>query len=206
MGLACAERGQRPLFLTALELPRRIKTALAQNRMPHYLKMHTTPKLRIVDEVSYLGLDHEQASLLFQVICGRYEKQAATITSSNKAFAHWGHVFAGDPLKIAHASRSISDCRHRQVRSTFHSDSSRMKGKRLTGHFPGTVAHPYPPKEFCAPNQSNPAIFVCAGVVTSKRPKADQFLASVDSLCAVLGRHSRYVLSRELSSTLDAGF
>ena len=62
-----------------------MKTAFAQNRMPHYLKMLTTPKLLIVDEVGYLGLDHEQASLLFQVICSRYEKQAAPPSSISKA-------------------------------------------------------------------------------------------------------------------------
>ena len=76
LGLGCAERGQRLLFLTAMELARRMKTAFAQNRMPHYLKMLTTLKLLIVDEIGYLGLDHEQASLLFQVIGSRYEKQA----------------------------------------------------------------------------------------------------------------------------------
>jgi hypothetical protein len=30
---------------------RRMKLAFAQNRMPHYMKMLTTPKLLIVDEV-----------------------------------------------------------------------------------------------------------------------------------------------------------
>lgn len=39
--------------------------------MPHYLKMLTTPKLLIVVEAGYLGPDHEQASLLFQIICSR---------------------------------------------------------------------------------------------------------------------------------------
>jgi DNA replication protein DnaC len=75
LGLACAERGQRLLFLGAMELARRMKTAFSANRMPHYMKMLTTPKLLIVDEVGYLGLDHDQASLLFQVICQRYEKK-----------------------------------------------------------------------------------------------------------------------------------
>ena len=85
LGVGCAERGQRLLFLTAMDLVRRMKTAFAANRMPHFMKMLVTPKLLIVDEVGYLGLDHDQASLLFQVICNRYEKQVATIITSNKA-------------------------------------------------------------------------------------------------------------------------
>ncbi len=111
LGLACAERGQRLLFLSAMELVRRMKTAFAANRMPHYMKMLTTPKLLIVDEVGYLGLDHDQASLLFQVICQRYEKQAATITTSNKAFSDWGHVFAGDAVMASNCRWGVRGVR-----------------------------------------------------------------------------------------------
>lgn len=143
LGLACAERGQRLLFLTALELARRMKTAFAQNRMPHYLKMLTTPKLLIVDEVGYLGLDHEQASLLFQVICSRYEKQSATIITSNKAFSDWGHVFAGDPVM---ASAALDRLLHRATVINIKGDSYRLKEKRLSGLFPGAVALPDSPK------------------------------------------------------------
>ena len=143
LGLGCAERAQRLLFLTALDLARRMKTAFAQNRMPHYLKMLTTPKLLIVDEVGYLGLDHEQASLLFQVICSRYEKQSATIITSNKAFSEWGHVFAGDAVM---ASAALDRLLHRATVINIKGDSYRMKAKRLTGLFPGTVALPDTPK------------------------------------------------------------
>jgi DNA replication protein DnaC len=34
------------------------------------------------------------------VICVRYEKQLSTIITSNKAFAEWGQVFAGDPIMV----------------------------------------------------------------------------------------------------------
>lgn len=137
LGVACAQRGQRLLFLTALDLARRMKNAYAQNRMPHFLKMLTTPKLLIVDEVGYLGLDHEQASLLFQVICNRYEKQAATIITSNKAFSEWGHVFAGDPVL---ASAALDRLLHKATVINIKGDSYRMKEKRLAGLFPGAVA------------------------------------------------------------------
>jgi DNA replication protein DnaC len=142
LGLCCAERGQRLLFLGAMELARRMKTAFAANRMPHYLKMLTTPKLLIVDEVGYLGLDHDQASLLFQVICQRYEKQAATIITSNKAFSDWGHVFAGDAVM---ASAALDRLLHRATVVNIKGESYRMKEKRLTGLFPGSVALPDAP-------------------------------------------------------------
>lgn len=137
LGLACSEAGHRLLFLTALDLVRRMKLAFAQNRMPHYMKMLTTPKLLIVDEVGYLGLDTQQASLLFQVICVRYEKQVSTIITSNKAFADWGQVFAGDPIM---ASAALDRLLHRATVINIKGDSYRMREKRQAGLFPGAVA------------------------------------------------------------------
>jgi DNA replication protein DnaC len=137
LGLACSESGQRLLFLTALDLVRRMKLAFAQNRMPHYMKMLTTPRLLIVDEVGYLGLDTQQASLLFQVICVRYEKQLSTIITSNKAFAEWGQVFAGDPIM---ASAALDRLLHRATVINIKGDSYRMREKRQAGLFPGAVA------------------------------------------------------------------
>jgi DNA replication protein DnaC len=114
-----------------------MKLAFAQNRMPHYLKMLTTPRLLIVDEVGYLGLDTQQASLLFQVICVRYEKQLSTIITSNKAFADWGQVFAGDPIM---ASAALDRLLHRATVTNIKGDSYRMREKRQAGLFPGAVA------------------------------------------------------------------
>ena len=142
LGLACSEAGHRLLFLTALDLVRRMKLAFAQNRMPHYMKMLTTPKLLIVDEVGYLGLDTQQASLLFQVVCVRYEKQLSTIITSNKAFSDWGQVFAGDPIM---ASAALDRLLHRATVINIKGDSYRMREKRQAGLFPGAVALDPPP-------------------------------------------------------------
>jgi len=126
-----------------LELARRMKTAFAQNRMPNYLRMLTMPKMLIVDEVGYLGLDHEQASLLLQVICSRYEKQAATIITSNKALSDWGHVFAGDAVM---ASAALDRLLHRATVINIRGDFYRMKEERITGLVPGSVALSDTPK------------------------------------------------------------
>ncbi|MGA7124011.1 MAG: IS21-like element helper ATPase IstB [Polyangiaceae bacterium] len=137
LGMVCVEAGHRLLFLSALELARRMNTAFAQNRLPHYLKTLTTPRLLIVDEVGYLGLDAHQASMLFQVICSRYEKQVATIVTSNKAFADWGHVFAGDAVM---ASAALDRLLHRATVINIKGESYRLREKRHTGLFPGSVA------------------------------------------------------------------
>ena len=91
----------------------------------------------IVDEVGYLGFDTQQASLLFQVICVRYEKQLSTIINLNKAFAEWAQVFAGDPIL---ASAALDRLLHRATVINIKGDSYRMRGKRQAGLFPGAVA------------------------------------------------------------------
>ena len=69
--------------------------------------------------------------------CQRYDKQAATIITSNKAFSDWGHVFAGDAVM---ASAALDRLLHRATVVNIKGKSYRMKEKRLTGLFPCAVA------------------------------------------------------------------
>src|SRR5439155_26203032 len=98
LGVMTAELGHRIYFTTAIEMARRLTKAMAENRLHREMKNLTRPKLLIIDEVGYLTLDSAQASLLFQVICHRYDREQAMILTSNKAFSDWGQVFAGDAI------------------------------------------------------------------------------------------------------------
>jgi len=138
LALICAEQlGHRVIFLSALELARRMNTAFAQNRLPHYLQTLTIPKLLVIDEVGYLALEPHQASMLFQVICSRYEKQGSIIITSNKAFAEWGQVFAGDAVM---ASAALDRLLHRATVINIKGDSYRLREKRQAGLFAGAIA------------------------------------------------------------------
>ena len=167
-----------------MELARRMKTAFAANRMPHYMKMLAAPKLLIVDEVGYLGLDHDQASLLFQVICQRYDKQAATIITSNKAFSEWGHVFAGDSVM---ASAALDRLLHRATVINIKGESYRMKEKRLAGLYPRRGRTDRRPNQRRPPpkDQITPAVFITRGWLNFRRAKVGQLLTGVDRMAAV---------------------
>jgi DNA replication protein DnaC len=141
LGIIAAELGHRIFFLSALEMARRLASAFTQNRLPHAMKMLTQPKLLIIDEVGYLGLDQAGAAMLFQVICNRYEKNAATIITSNKAFAEWAHIFAGDPVM---ASAALDRLLHRATILNIKGESYRLKEKRKAGLF--TSLQPKPEK------------------------------------------------------------
>lgn len=76
------------------------------------------------------ALDSTQASLLFQAICYRYEKEQSVILTSNKAFGEWGDVFAGD---VVMAAAALDRLLHRCTVINIRGDSYRLKEKRQAG-------------------------------------------------------------------------
>jgi DNA replication protein DnaC len=135
LGVMTAELGHRVYFTSAIDMARRLSKAMAANHLDRELKNLTRPKLLIIDEVGYLALESLQASLLFQVISSRYERNGAIILTSNKAFSDWGHVFAGDPIM---ASAALDRLLHRCALVNIRGESYRLKEKRLAGS-PGPV-------------------------------------------------------------------
>lgn len=127
LGVAVAELGQRAYFTTAIDLARRLAKAVAENSLHRALKALVQPSLLIIDEVGYLTLDATQASLVFQVICQRYEKNQAIVLTSNKAFAEWGQVFAGDAVM---ASAALDRLLHRATVLNIRGESYRMKDRK----------------------------------------------------------------------------
>jgi DNA replication protein DnaC len=127
LGVLTAHLGHRVYFTTAIDLARRMARAIAENRLSREIKNLTRPKLLIIDEVGYLALEQAHPSLLFQAICERYEKRQAVILTSNKAFADWGQVFAGDTIM---ASAALDRLLHRSTVINIRGDSYRLKEKR----------------------------------------------------------------------------
>lgn len=126
-----AELGHRIYFTTAIEMARKLTKAIAENRLHIEMNNLTRPKLLIIDEVGYLALDPPQASLLFQAICNRYERNQAIVLTSNKAFSDWGSVFAGDPVMAAAA---LDRLLHRCTVINIRGESFRLKEKRNAGN------------------------------------------------------------------------
>jgi DNA replication protein DnaC len=125
-----AELGHRVYFTSAIEMARRLTKALAENHLSREMNNLTRPTLLIIDEVGYLALEPVQASLLFQVISNRYERNGSIILTSNKAFGDWAHVFASDPIM---ASAALDRLLHRCTVINIRGESYRLKEKRAAG-------------------------------------------------------------------------
>ena len=135
LGVRTAELGHRVYFTTAMDLAQRLTKAVDTNRLHRQLKALVQPKLLVIDEVGYLALDPLQSSLLFQVICQRYQRGQPIALTSNKAFSEWGQVFADDAVL---ASAALDRLLHRSTVINIRGESFRLKEKRQAGSPPAT--------------------------------------------------------------------
>ena len=130
LGTLLVEEGKRVYFTTAMEMVRKLNLAMHENRLHRVMKSFLYPSLLIIDEVGYLQLDKAEASLLFQVICKRYDQNQPLIITSNKPFSQWGEIFAGDAVM---ASAVLDRLLHRSTVINIKGESYRLKEKRLAG-------------------------------------------------------------------------
>lgn len=123
-----AEAGHRVLFLTLETLIAKLKRAQAENRLARQLQLLVYPKLLVIDEIGYLPLSREEASLFFRLVTRRYEK-AATVLTSNKGFIDWGEVFSDQVVATAILDRLL----HHATTLNIKGESFRLKEKRKAG-------------------------------------------------------------------------
>ena len=130
IGLAvkAAEAGHRVLFLTLEELMNRLKRAAQENRLERALAQLVYPKVLVIDEIGYLPLNRQEASLFFRLVARRYEK-ASTILTSNKGFVDWGEIFSDQVIATAILDRLL----HHATTLNIKGESFRLREKRKAG-------------------------------------------------------------------------
>ncbi len=128
LGVKAVEAGYTVLFLTLETLMTRLVRARHENRLDRSLQQLAYPKLLILDEIGYLPLSRDDASLFFRLLSRRYER-ASLIVTSNKGFVDWGEVF-GDPVL---ATAILDRLLHQSATINIKGDSFRLKEKRRAG-------------------------------------------------------------------------
>ena len=128
LGVLAVEAGYTALFLTLETLMTRLVRARHENRLERTLQQLSYPKLLIIDEIGYLPLSREEASLFFRLVVRRYER-ASLIITSNKSFLDWGEVFNDHVLATAILDRLL----HHATTLNIKGESFRLKEKRRAG-------------------------------------------------------------------------
>jgi DNA replication protein len=128
LGLKAIESGYRVLFTTAAHLIAVLTKAHTEGRLDEKLKVYTTPRLLIIDEIGYLPIDRIGANLFFQLISRRYERGPMILTS-NQSFGAWGEVFGDRIIATAILDRLL----HHAVTLNIRGNSYRLKEKLKAG-------------------------------------------------------------------------
>ena len=128
LGLKAIEAGYRVLFTSAAHLIAVLTKAHAEGRLDEKLKVFTTPRLLIIDEIGYLPIERLGANLFFQLISRRYERGPMILTS-NQSFGAWGEVFGDRIIATAILDRLL----HHAVTLNIRGNSYRLKEKLKAG-------------------------------------------------------------------------
>lgn len=128
LGIKAIEAGYRVLFTSAAQLIATLTKAQAEGRLDERLKLYTTPRLLIIDEIGYLPIERIGANLFFQLISRRYERGPMILTS-NQSFAAWGEVFGDRVIATAILDRLL----HHAVTLNIRGNSYRLKEKLKSG-------------------------------------------------------------------------
>lgn len=128
LGVKATEAGYSVLFLSLESLMGRLVRARHENRLERSLQQLAYPRLLILDELGYLPLSREEASLFFRLLVRRYER-ASLILTSNKGFADWGEIFNDQVLATAILDRLL----HHATTVNIKGESYRLREKRKAG-------------------------------------------------------------------------
>jgi DNA replication protein DnaC len=144
LGVKAVEAGYSVLFLTLETLMTRLTRARNENRLERALQQLVYPRLLILDEMGYLPLSREEASLFFRLLVRRYERGSLVVTS-NKSFLDWGEIFHDQVLATAILDRLL----HHATTLNIKGESYRLKEKRRAGIL-GRVSEPKAEEEAAA--------------------------------------------------------
>ncbi len=106
IGMEASSKRVSTYFIHFNDLINKIKKACAENRQEKVIKHYSKYKLLIIDEIGYMPIQSEFASIFFQLIANRYEKRS-TIITTNQPLSKWGEVFGDNTIATAIIDRLV---------------------------------------------------------------------------------------------------
>lgn len=118
------EFGIRVKFYQTSYLVQLLQQAKLQLRLKDLLiKLDNIPLL-ILDEIGYVKKNEHETSVLFEIICHRYETGSLIITA-NQPFSQWDNIFPDSMMTVAAIDRLV----HHATVLNIGGESYRIKGK-----------------------------------------------------------------------------
>src|SRR5271156_2470362 len=130
LGYLATQKGYKTRFFSAADLVLMLEAAQRQDRYRQAMHRAVNAyKLLIIDEIGYLPMGREQASLVFQGVAQRYER-GSMILAPNLPLGSWDTAFAGDTVLTA---AMLDRILHHSIIVSINGESFRLKDKRKAG-------------------------------------------------------------------------
>jgi DNA replication protein DnaC len=100
------ELGLRVRFYRASHLVQLLQQAKVQLRLNDALAKLDKIPLLILDEIGYVKKNEQETSVLFELICHRYETGSVIITA-NQPFSQWDTIFPDSMMTVAAIDRLV---------------------------------------------------------------------------------------------------
>ena len=96
-------------FYPATTLVQELQKARADYNLPAALERLDRYPLLLIDDIGYVRRDEQESSVLFELICHRYERRSLLITA-NQPFTAWDEVFPSSSMTVAAVDRLVHHC------------------------------------------------------------------------------------------------
>ena len=98
--------GYRVLFTRTTKLVQKLQETKKELTLPSALEKLNKYDCLILDDFGYVQKSQEETSVLFELICERYENKSLLVTC-NQSFEEWDKIFMDKAMAIAAADRLV---------------------------------------------------------------------------------------------------
>lgn len=132
IGLALIENGWRVLFTRTTDLVQKLQVARRELQLESAIAKLDKFDLLILDDLAYVTKDQAETSVLFELICARYEPRSIMITA-NQPFGEWNRVFPDPAMTLAAVDRLVHHATIFEMNVESYRRRSAMEAKRQRG-------------------------------------------------------------------------
>lgn len=152
IGFALIENGWRVLFTRTTDLVQKLQLARRELQLESAIAKLDKFDLLILDDLAYVTKDQAETSVLFELICARYERRSVMITA-NQPFGEWNRIFPDPAMTLAAVDRLVHHATIFEMNVESYRRRSAMEAKRRRGR-PASYATIKNTNELVAARQS----------------------------------------------------
>jgi DNA replication protein DnaC len=107
--MAMVQQDQYCRFFPATTLVQLLQKAKASYDLPAMIQKLDRYALLVIDDIGYVRRSEMETSVLFELICHRYERKSLLVTS-NQPFRDWDDIFPNGSMTVAAVDRLVHHC------------------------------------------------------------------------------------------------